>query len=322
MKLRILSSLLVLSAVCSAYGQASPVVDYHQHLFSPAAAALVSPPPPAEPIKPITAADVVSLLDAAGIQRALVLSVAYTFGNPSRTVEDEYEKVKAENDWTSQQVARFPNRLRAFCSFNPLRDYALTELARCAKDPQLRAGLKLHFGNSAFDYTNPDYVERVRRVFQAANGYHMPIVVHMRASISKGLPYGRDAARVFLNELAPAAPDVPIQIAHLAGAGGYSDPLVDQALQVFIEAIRNHDPRARQLWFDVTSVAVPERSAEESKLIAMRIRQLGVKRILYGSDAATGGNLPPREGWATFRQLPLSQKEFRTITNNITPYMR
>jgi predicted TIM-barrel fold metal-dependent hydrolase len=297
-------------------------VDYHQHLFSPAAAALVSPPPPGAPIKPITAADLVSLLDTAGIRRALVLSVAYTFGNPSRTVEDEYEKVKAENDWTSQQVAQFPDRLRAFCSFNPLRDYALTELARCAKDPQLRAGLKLHFGNSAVDYTNPDHIERVRRIFQAANGYHMPIVVHMRASISKGLPYGRDAARVFLSELAPAAPDVPIQIAHLAGGGGYSDPLVDQALQVFVEAIRNHDPHARRLWFDVTTVALPERPAEESKLIATRIRQLGVQRILYGSDAATGGNLAPREGWAAFRQLPLSEKEFRTIANNVTPYMR
>jgi hypothetical protein len=35
-----------------------------------------------------------------------------------------------------------------FCGFNPLKDYALDELARCAGTPLLRHGIKLHFGNS------------------------------------------------------------------------------------------------------------------------------------------------------------------------------
>jgi predicted TIM-barrel fold metal-dependent hydrolase len=83
------------------------------------------------------------LLDAAGIQRALVLSIAYQFGNPNKPkVENEYAQVKAENDWTSQEVARFPDRLRAFCAVNPLKDYALDELARCAQDPQLHFWLQ------------------------------------------------------------------------------------------------------------------------------------------------------------------------------------
>ena len=43
-----------------------------------------------------------------------MLSTAYQYGNPTRVVEHEYEKVKAENDWTSQQVALYPDRLRAF----------------------------------------------------------------------------------------------------------------------------------------------------------------------------------------------------------------
>ena len=62
--------------------------------------------------------------DAAGIRHALVLSVAYQFANPNRApVQDEYAKVRAENDWTSAQVGRYPDRLRGFCGFNPLRDY-------------------------------------------------------------------------------------------------------------------------------------------------------------------------------------------------------
>ena len=36
-----------------------------------------------------------------------VLSLAYMYGNPNRPpVEQEYEAVKAENDWTSAQVAK------------------------------------------------------------------------------------------------------------------------------------------------------------------------------------------------------------------------
>ena len=58
------------------------------------------------------------------------------------------------------------------------------------------------------------------------------------------------------------------------------------------------------------------------KLIASRIRQLGIDRVLFGSDAATGGNLAPREAWVEFQKVPLTEAEFRTIANNVAPYMR
>jgi hypothetical protein len=50
--------------------------------------------------------------------------------------------------------------LRGFCRFNPLRAYALRELARCAQDPGLRYGIKRHFGNSVVGLDNPEHVER------------------------------------------------------------------------------------------------------------------------------------------------------------------
>jgi uncharacterized protein len=294
----------------------APLADHHQHLFSPAVVAA------GETTKPITVDDLISHLDAAGIRRAVVLSLAYILGVPNGTSPDEYDKVKAENDWTSRQVTRFPDRLVGFCSLNPLKEYAFDELARCAKDEHLRRGLKLHFANSRVDYHNPVYVERLRRLFAAANGYGMAIVVHMRTSISAKIPYGAEEARIFLNEIAPAAPEVPIQLAHLAGAGGYADPLVDAALAVFVDAIEKGDPRTKQLWFDVTTVALPTATADQRNLLATRIRQLGVERVLYGSDATAGNNLPPREGWAAFRQLPLTAAEFRAIASNRPPYMR
>jgi predicted TIM-barrel fold metal-dependent hydrolase len=190
--------------------------DHHQHLFSPTITELLPS------VKPITAQDVIGLLDAAGIQRGLILSTAYMYGRPGREPQGEYAKVRAENDWVGAQAALFPERLRAFCSFNPLKEYALDELARCAKDPHLRRGIKLHFGNSDVQLENPEHLEKLKSIFREANSQRMAIVAHLRASISKKRPYGPEQARAFLDQLLPLVPDIPVQIAHLAASGpGY-----------------------------------------------------------------------------------------------------
>jgi predicted TIM-barrel fold metal-dependent hydrolase len=291
---------------------AQPAVDHHQHLFSPALAALIKG-------TPITAAELVRHLDDAGIKRAVVLSTAYSFSNPSRKVQNDDEFVRADNDWTAEQVARYPDRLIGFCGLNPLKDYALSELARCAKNPNLARGLKLHFGNSFVDYHNPQHIEQVKRVVRAANGYGMAIVVHMRANTSQQM--GREEAVLFLNEILPAAPDVTVQIAHMGGAGGVEPTIFDEVLDVFVGAIAKGDPRTKNLWFDVTSVTAVLQTPERAARIVERIRQLGVQRVLFGSDAPAPNNVP-RITWAAFRKLPLTDAEFRAIENNVAPYMR
>ena len=315
--------LLVMSSACQAAGPARPAVpaaDHHQHIFSPAMVALLDT---TNSLQAFTARDLLVDLDSAGIRRAVVLSAAYIYGSPARTVEDEYVKVRAENDWNAAQAAEYPERLMAFCGFNPLEEYALDELARCAADARLRHGIKLHFGNSDVQLENPAHVEQVRRIFRAANEHRMAIVVHMRASISKKRPYGPVHARAFLEQLLPAAPDIPVQVAHLAGTGpGYEDPAADSVMAVLAEAVEKRDPRTRRLWFDVTTVVDRNISAASAALVARRIRQVGVDRILYGSDAAVRDNLRPREGWAAFRRLPLTDREFEAIAGNVAPYLR
>src|SRR5687767_7680545 len=181
----------------SASGQDSPLADHHQHLFSPALAALIAPAPPAAPTPAITATDLIAQLDAAGIKRAAVLSTAYIWEQPSRSVDNASGKVRADNDWTSQQVAQYPDRLIGFCGLNPLKDYALEELARCARDPNLRRGVKMHFGNSEVDYTNAQHIEQVRRVFRAANGYgHGDCRPHARVVFAEAALRTRRRARV------------------------------------------------------------------------------------------------------------------------------
>jgi predicted TIM-barrel fold metal-dependent hydrolase len=80
-----------------------------------------------------------------------------------------------------------------------------------------------------------------------------------------------------------------VQIAHLAGAGGYDDPGIDQALAVFVDAIAKHDSRMKHVYFDASGVIGVEKPTEPLNLIATRLRQIGLDRVLYGSDGA----LPP-----------------------------
>jgi hypothetical protein len=114
---------------------------------------------------------------------------------------------------------------------------------------------------------------------------------------------------------------VPVQIAHLAGAGGYDDR-VDEAVGMFVDAIAKRDARMERVYFDVSGFAGLGEWEDQVERVTARIRQLGLERVLYGSDSAGGGNPLPADAWAMFRKLPLTDSEFQTIAGNIAPYMR
>jgi predicted TIM-barrel fold metal-dependent hydrolase len=194
--------------------------------------------------KPVIADDLISMLDDAGIRRAVVLSNAYFFDGLIPVRGDAYAMVRAENDWTAEQVMRHPDRLVALCSFNPTKDYALAELERCSKTPAF-TGVKLHFGTSGVDLDNPEHVAKTRRVFEAANRLRLPLLIHTAATPS----WGKEQAETFLNQLVAAAPDVQVVVAHLWGGAFYSEP----ALDVFAGAVSSGNPVAKNLYFEVAS---------------------------------------------------------------------
>jgi predicted TIM-barrel fold metal-dependent hydrolase len=128
----------------------------------------------------------------------------------------------------------------------------------------------------------------------------------------------RAFARV-LSEILPSAPDITIQIAHLAGAGRYAH---DDAVAVYADAITAGDPRMKNVYFDVATVVDETQSAARLELIARRIRQIGVERILFGSDTPGGNRTAPLQSWATFRRrMPLTDDELRSIADNVAPYL-
>lgn len=262
---------------------------------------------------PLDAERLVAMLDAAGIRRAVVLSVAYWYQSPRYAVDDPLRRAREENAWTAAQAARYPGRLVAFCSLNPISDAALELLRECAEDGRFK-GLKLHFANASIDLTDASHLKRVRAVFAAANAAKLAIVVHARGGDS----YDARHARLFVDELLPAAPDVAVQMAHLWGGARFAP----EALGVYAEAIEAGNPATRRFIFDASDVAFGTASPEDAQLMVRRMRQIGLDRIFYGSDGAFSGHPDPKASWEAFRKnIPFTDAEFAQIAGNVAPYL-
>ncbi len=310
---------VLLLAGCAANGlplitppRTAPLVDYHQHLVSPAFAPIVKLPPR-------DGAALVRELDAAGIERAVVLSVGYSFADERKGLNDPDRLTREENDWTAAEVVRNAPRLIGFCSVNPLRDVALDELERCLQLGGL-TGIKLHLGNAGISLRTPAHLARVQQVFALAQRRRAPVLVHLRAR--GGSNYGAEDAQIFLDKVVPLAPDIEIIVAHLGASGPGYPPQNDELMAVFAVAAERKDPRTKNLYFDVATNVTAETSPAAAALVAQRIRQVGLGRILYGSDLSPpGGSIA--QGWEIFRtKVPLTAPELQQIASNRTRFSR
>jgi predicted TIM-barrel fold metal-dependent hydrolase len=319
MKISLALAAVPLLAACATAPAAAPVatrtaplVDYHQHLVSPAFAPIVKLPER-------DGAALVRELDAAGIEQAVVLSVGYSFADERKALPDPDRLTREQNDWTSAEVTRNAPRLIGFCSANPLRPVALEELDRCLGLPGM-IGIKLHLGNAGITLRDPAHLARMQEVFTLAQRRRAPVLIHMRAR--GGTNYGAEDAHLFLDKILPAAPDIEIIVAHLGASGpGYS-PQHDEVMAVFAAAVERKDPRMNNLYFDVASNVTDDITPADAALVAQRIRQVGPKRVLYGSDlTAPGGNIG--KGWEIFRtKVPLTPEEVQQIASNRPRFAR
>ena len=312
--MRVLLLVPVIAACATTRPQSlqAPRVDYHQHLVSPAF----------EPIVRLPARDakrLLAMLDSAGIDKAVVLSVGYSFADERKQLTDPDRLTREENDWTSAQVTGSGGRLIGFCSANPLRPPALQELERCLGLPGMK-GIKMHFGNNGVTLRDSAHAARMAQVFTLAERLRAPVLVHMRAR--GGANFGAEDAQLFLDKVVSVAPSIEIVVAHLAGAGPGYPAQADELMAVFGAAAERKDPRMRNIYFDVATAVTAETTSEGGALVAKRVRQVGADRVLYGSDLGPpGGSI--RSGWEIFRsRTSLTDAEFRTIAANLTRFTR
>ena len=292
--------------------RAAPLVDYHQHLVSAAFAPIVKLPER-------DGAALVRELDAAGIERAVVLSVGYSFADERKKLNDPDRLTREENDWTSAEVTRNAPRLIGFCSANPLREVALEELERCLSLPGM-IGIKLHFGNAGVTLRDPAHLARMQQVFALAQRRRAPVLAHMRAR--GGSNYGAEDAHIFLDKVVASAPDVEIVVAHFGASGPGYPPQNDEVMAAFAAAAERKDGRMGNVYFDVATNVTDEITPADAALVARRIRQVGPARVLYGSDLSPpGGSV--RRGWEIFRsRIPLTPAELRQVASNRTRFAR
>ncbi|HYH06499.1 MAG TPA: amidohydrolase family protein [Thermoanaerobaculia bacterium] len=316
MKIALALAAVPLLAACAAAPVApreAPAVDYHQHLVSAGFMPIVQSPSGRD------GAALVKELDAAGFEKALVLSVGYSFADERKKLTDPDRLTREENDWTSAEVTKNAPRLIGFCSANPLRPMALEELDRCLGLPGM-TGIKIHLGNAGITLRDPAHLARMQEVFALAQRRRAAVLIHMRAR--GGTNYGAEDAQLFLDKIVPTAPDIEIVVAHLGASGPGYTPQHDEVMAVFGAAVQHKDPRMKNVYFDVSSNVTGEITPADAALVAQRIREVGAKRILYGSDlSAPGGSIG--KGWEIFRtKLPLTAAELQQVANNRTRFAR
>jgi predicted TIM-barrel fold metal-dependent hydrolase len=335
---------VVVAALAAACGSPAvrvpPAADHHMHLQSARTVSVLLRLKQAfkEPIEPadrqvLGGAEAVAALDAGGVRRGVVLSGAYLLGTSDIVVADEQRMVSDENAWTAKEAARYPSRLVGFCSVNPLKDYAESEVAHCAAIGL--GGLKLHFTSSAVDLSNPDHVARLRRVLGAANRLRMPLLIHLR---TRAADYGEREANVFLDRLLPAAADVPVVIAHMGGWGGY-DKATDAALSTMAGMCAAVPGPCRRLFFDLAFTVLPKGASDApartplgmladaqrnfpdgNQRLAEHVRALGLDHVLFATDWP--GMTQADTAEAIRGSLPLRPAEIDAIFANQAPFLR
>ena len=130
---------------------------------------------------------------------------------------------------------------------------------------------------------------------------------------------GREEVRIFLAEIMSAAPDIPVQVAHMSS--GLQNR---EALAEFADRRAAGDPRSKNLYFDLSIGSFKDLPPDAARFIADSIRKIELDHVLYASDEQPGDqHAPTGQHWAEMREsLPLTDAEWRVIAGNVAPYMR
>ncbi len=205
-----------------------------------------------------TAEDLISAMDADGVDQSVTMGFGWT----------DIDLARECNDYIAESVLAHPDRLIGFGSVNPAwGDDGLRELERCAQ-----MGLKglgeLHPDTQGFDLGDTD---TMRPILEVADEHGLVVTTHSSEPV--GHQYqgkGRTTPDVLMRfiENARDHPNVKIVCAHWGGG------LPFYALMPEVkEAIEN-------VWFDTAASPF----LYDSNIYAMVSRIVGVDRVLLGSD--------------------------------------
>ena len=287
--------------------------DHHMHLASAELCQLVgecldSNHPPA-----VLASDAVHALDQANISKGVILSCAYLFGLPSLHLNpaEIAERTRRENEFTAEEVAKYPTRLVGFLSVNPLQDSAIDEI-RHWKGSRLLVGLKLHFTASGVDIRNRVDRRKLATVLDEAAAEHLPLVIHIG-----GGKFDAADAELFIRDVLPHAGASWVQIAHAGGGLPRQDGNDVRVLRAFANHIVQHDPVTRHVVFDLSYVPDPDEDPRSVSELIQEVRRIGIRRFFFGSDFNV---LTPQQEIENLSKAGLTKEEWQTLRAACAPW--
>jgi predicted TIM-barrel fold metal-dependent hydrolase len=244
------------------------------------------------------AEDLIEQLDAANIKKAVVLGLGYW------TLPDD-SNAAAENDFTANEVAKYPDRLVGFCGINPLYDSALAEIDRCLKHPNM-IGVKLQGGS--YDWEDQDFLKSISAVLNRAGEKNAPVLFHVN-----GAPMAGESMMNVLKVLGEN-PDTRITIAHAGGA-------LQTEIELYLVAQEFVPSKldSSNLFMDLSSSLKFYQDAPLSMKEGMvwHFRKWGIDKLFMGSDyLQVAPQQTPTEAIATLARFPFTQAELDTILNN------
>ncbi len=228
------------------------------------------------------------ILKNTAVKRIDLISMAHVYSSEEfGGFKNERELVENENSYVAAARNKHPREIRAFCSIDPLRDYALDELERCRTQLKMD-GIKLHHNANQVYLTVPEHLAKVKKVFEFAATNKLPILLHFDNSQRRfGGPDVHLLIDSILNDLKP----INLRIAHFGTSGAFN-----ARTKAVIDAFRwqfRVNPRLskHKITFDISAVALDKDSEGVRKLtdgqfkeLAIYIRRLGFDRIVFGTD--------------------------------------
>jgi len=259
--------------------------------------------------------DIDVILKNTAVKRIDLVSMAHVYSSEEfGGFKNERELVEKENSYVAAERDKYPKKIRAFCSVDPLRDYALDELERCRTKLKMD-GIKLHHNANQVYLTVPDHLAKVKRVFEFASRHKMPILLHFDNSHRR---FGKPDVDLLVGSILKDLEPVNLRIAHFGTSGGFSQR-TRGFLNAFIDqfdaepALKKH-----RITFDISAVALDKDSEgvrkltdEEFAVLRRYIQRLGPERIAFGTDYPL---YTPTEYATILRErVGLSESEIRSI---------
>ena len=204
--------------------------------------------------KLITAEELIASMNQAGIDRSVVLNIAW----------GSHELCRWSNDYIIDSINRYPERLIGFCSIQPRDSEAIAELKRCANEGIKGIG-EMRADIQCFDMGDKDFVEPVAEVAQS---HGLIILTHASEPAGHSYPGKGTITPEILYRFITNFPGLRIVLAHWGGGLPFYALMPEVA-----EALKN-------VYFDTAASPFLYHDQVFNQVAEL----VGADKILFGSD--------------------------------------